>query len=199
MNSPEIQRMIQMLSRLPGLGPRSGRRAALYLMRKRELLLKPLIEALQNAEKNITNCNLCFNLDTTNPCQICQDYKRDKGVLCITADVADLWAIERSQIYKGKFHVLGGLLSALDNIGPQQLSLDAMLKRIESENIQEVILALNATVDGQTTMHYLADQLKRFPVKISSLAQGVPIGGELDYLDEGTLGAAFLGRKNVTL
>lgn len=197
MNSPEIQRMIQLFSRLPGLGPRSGRRIALHLLKKREVLLKPLIEALQTADQHITICHRCFNLDTNNPCYICKDSKRDIHSLCIVADVADLWAIERSQIFKGTYHVLGGLLSALDNIGPQQLTIQPLLKRLETENIQETILALNPTVDGQTTVHYLANHLKAYPVKLSSLAQGVPMGGELDYLDDGTLSAAFSERKKL--
>lgn len=197
MNSPEIQRMIQYLSRLPGLGPRSGRRAALHLLKKRELLLKPLIEALQTAEQNIVTCSHCFNLDTANPCTICLDPKRDQTILCVVADVADLWAIERSQTFKGTYHILGGVLSALDNIGPQQLTISPLLKRIEIENVQEVILALNSTVEGQTTLHFLADQLGKFNVKVSSLAQGIPMGGELDYLDEGTLSAAFSDRRKV--
>lgn len=197
MNSPEIQRMIQYLSRLPGLGPRSGRRAALHLLKKREILLKPLIEALQTAEQNIVACSICFNLDTANPCTICQDNKRDKTSLCVVADVADLWAIERSQTFKGTYHILGGVLSALDNIGPQQLTINALLNRLEKGDIQEVILALNSTVEGQTTLHYLADQLQKYAIKVSSLAQGIPMGGELDYLDEGTLSAAFSDRRKV--
>jgi recombination protein RecR len=197
MNSSEIQRMIQLLSRLPGLGPRSGRRAALHLLKKRELLLKPLIEALQTADQHIVTCSHCFNLDTVNPCSLCQDYKRDKNSICVVADVADLWAIERSQIFRGCYHILGGLLSALDNIGPQQLTISLLLDRIEKENIQEVILALNSTVEGQTTLHYVADQLQVCSVKVSSLAQGVPMGGELDYLDDGTLSAAFTERRKV--
>ena len=197
MNSPEIQRMIQLLSRLPGLGPRSGRRVALHLLKKRDALLKPLIEALQTADQNITTCQHCFNLDTSNPCHLCKDVKRDSHSLCIVADVADLWAIERSQIFKGTYHVLGGLLSALDNIGPQQLTIQPLLRRLETENIEEIILALNATVDGQTTVHYLANQLQAYPIKLSSLAQGVPMGGELDYLDDGTLLAAFSERKKL--
>ncbi|RZI46563.1 recombination mediator RecR [Candidatus Finniella inopinata] len=197
MNSPEIQQMIQLLSRLPGLGPRSGRRVALHLLKKREALLKPLIEALQTADQTITTCQQCFNLDTSNPCHLCQDTKRDDHSLCIVADVADLWAIERSQIFKGRYHVLGGLLSALDNIGPQQLTIQPLLKRLENGQIQEIILALNSTVDGQTTVHYLANHLQSYAVKLSSLAQGVPMGGELDYLDDGTLSAAFSERKRL--
>ena len=197
MNSPAIQHMIQLLSRLPGLGPRSGRRAALHLLKKRETLLRPLIEALETADQNIITCNLCFNIDTKNPCYICQDFKRDSHSLCIVSDVSDLWAIERSQTFKGIYHVLGGLLSALDNIGPQQLTIRPLLKRLENENIQEIILAFSPTVDGQTTVHYLANQLQEYPIKISSLAQGIPMGGELDYLDDGTLSAAFFDRKKL--
>ena len=197
MDSPEIQRVIQLFSRLPGLGPRSGRRVVLHLLKKRETLLKPLIEALQVVDRAITVCSTCYNLSTHNPCTICQDPRRDPHVLCVIADVADLWAVERSQIFKGRYHILGGLLSALDNVNPQNLTIDSFLKRLEREQIKEVILALNATVEGQTTLHYLADQLQPYAIKLSSLAHGIPMGGELDYLDEGTLSAAFAERRKM--
>lgn len=197
MSGPEIQRMIQLLSRLPGLGPRSGRRVALHLLKKRELLLKPLIDALQTADAAIQTCKVCFSLDTCNPCSICSDSKRDDHLLCVVADVSDLWALERSQVLRGRYHVLGGLLSALEGIGPSQLTIEPLIQRIENQKIQEVVLALNATVDGQTTLHYIADRLQPYNIKLSSLAHGVPIGGELDYLDEGTLSTAFVERRGL--
>ncbi len=197
MNGPEIQRMIQLLSRLPGLGPRSGRRVALHLLKKRELLLKPLIDALQTADESIQTCKICSNLDTCNPCSICTDLKRDDHLLCVVADVSDLWALERSQVLRGRYHILGGLLSAMEGIGPEQLNLESLIKRIENQKIQEVVFALNATVDGQTTLHYIADRLQPYNVKLSSLAHGVPMGGELDYLDEGTLSTAFVERRGL--
>ncbi len=197
MDSPEIQRIIQLFSRLPGLGPRSGRRVVLHLLKKRDLLLRPLVESLQTVDQRIKQCSICHSLDTIDPCSICQDTKRDLHSLCVLADVADLWAMERSQIFKGKYHVLGGLLSALDHIRPENLAIDSLLKRLQDGHIKEVILALNATVEGQTTLHYLVDHLQAYGVKISSLAHGIPIGGELDYLDEGTLSAAFSERRQV--
>jgi recombination protein RecR len=197
MQGPEIQRMIQLLSRLPGLGPRSGRRVALHLLKKRELLLKPLIEALDDANSKIKTCHECFNLDTCDPCSICEDFKREQTQLCVVADVAYLWALERSQVFRGRYHILGGVLSALEGIGPGQLTIEPLLRRVEQHKIQEVVIALNATVDGQTTLYYLAERLQPFQLKISSLAHGVPIGGELDYLDDGTLSTAFMERRSL--
>lgn len=196
MSGPEIQRMINALSRLPGLGPRSGRRAALHLLKKKEQLLLPLIDALQTAVDSIKICQVCFSLDTSDPCTICQDPKRDEKQLCVVEDVADLWALERAHVFRGHYHILGGVLSAIDGMGPQQLTFDALIKRIQVGNIKEIILALNATVDGQTTVHYLIDRLKSFDVKLSTLAHGVPVGGELDYLDDGTLSTAFSARRD---
>lgn len=196
MKSPEIQRLIQILSKLPGLGPRSGRRLALYLLKKREQVFRPLIEAMQTAEANIVTCSICHNLDTLNPCSICQDPKRDSHQLCVVEDVSDLWAIERANIFRGQYHILGGVLSAIDGVGPQQLNMETLLGRLSQSAIKEVVLALSATVDGQTTIHYLIDQLKEFPITLTTLAHGVPIGGELDYLDEGTLFTAFQARKD---
>jgi recombination protein RecR len=196
MSGPEIQRMINALSRLPGLGPRSGRRAALHLLKKKEQLLLPLIDALQTAVDSIKICQVCFSLDTSDPCTICQDPKRDEKQLCVVEDVADLWALERAHVFRGHYHILGGVLSAIDGMGPQQLTFDALMKRIQGGNIKEIILALNATVDGQTTVHYLIDRLKPFDVKLSTLAHGVPVGGELDYLDDGTLSTAFSARRD---
>lgn len=198
MNSLEIQRLIQSLSRLPGLGPRSGRRLALHLLKKREQLFRPLIEVMSIAEAKIKTCQICFNLDTDDPCNLCLDPRRDPHSLCVVEDVSDLWAMERANIFRGHYHVLGGVLSAIDGVGPQQLTIAHLTKRIAEGNIKEMILALNATVDGQTTIHYLSEQLKDYPVKISTLAHGVPIGGELDYLDEGTLFTAFQSRRDVT-
>jgi len=189
--------MIQLLSRLPGLGPRSGRRVTLHLLKKRELLLRPLIQVLSEADAKIKTCQQCFNLDTCDPCSICVDVKRDQTQLCVVADVADLWALERSHVFRGRYHVLGGLLSALEGIGPAQLAIDALLSRVEVCKIQEVVLALNATIDGQTTLYYIAEKLQPLGVKVSSLAHGVPMGGELDYLDEGTLSTAFVERRGV--
>lgn len=197
MNSLEIQRLIQSLSKLPGLGPRSGRRLALHLLKKREQIFKPLLEAMTIAEANIKTCKTCHSLDTQDPCTLCLDPKRDSHSLCVVEDVSDLWALERANTFRGQYHILGGVLSAIDGVGPQQLNIDSLLKRVSEGIIQEVILALNATVDGQTTIHYLIEQLKQFPVKVSTLAHGVPIGGELDYLDEGTLFTAFQARRDV--
>lgn len=159
--------------------------------------MRPLIDTLQEAEAAIVSCELCHNLDTTSPCTICQDVKRDPTQLCVVEDVADLWALERAKTFRGRYHILGGVLSAIDGMGPDQLTIASLIKRVESESIDEVVLALNATVDGQTTIHYLADRLKPFDVKLSTLAHGVPIGGELDYLDDGTLMTAFSARKMV--
>ena len=191
---PEIERLVQLLAKLPGLGPRSARRAALVLLKKREQLLDPLTNALRDAAAAIRVCETCGNLDTTNPCSLCRDERRDAHVLCIVEDVADLWALERAGVFRGRYHVLGGSLSALDGITPERLNIASLLARIGS-GIDEVILATNATVEGQTTAHYLMDVLTPSGVKVTRLAHGVPVGGELDYLDEGTLSAAFKARR----
>jgi recombination protein RecR len=191
----EIDRLIQLLSKLPGLGPRSGRRAALALMKRRESLMLPLADALEQVAEKVRACSACGNLDDSDPCALCRDPRRDPAAVCVVADVADLWALERAQAFKGRYHVLGGVLSALDGIGPEQLNLMPLLRRVESGEVKEVILALGATVDGQTTAHYLADRLQPLGVALSRLAHGVPVGGELDYLDEGTLSAAFKARR----
>jgi len=191
---PEIDRLIQLLARLPGLGPRSARRAALHLIKKRELLMAPLAAALQAALEKIEVCSLCGNIDTQNPCTLCVDPRRDASVIVVVADVADLWALERAQAINARYHVLGGTLSPLDGIGPQELAIDALIARAHAPNVSEVILALNATVDGQTTAHYITDLLQHANVKVTKLAHGVPVGGELDYLDEGTLAAAIRSR-----
>ena len=188
----EIERLIQLLAKLPGLGPRSARRAALVLLKKRDLLLEPLASAMQDAAAATRDCEICGNLDTISPCAICRDPRRDPHLLCVVEDVADLWALERAGVFRGRYHVLGGALSALDGITPERLSVAPLLERVKT-GIEEVILAMNATVEGQTTAHYLMDMLG--DMKVTRLAHGVPVGGELDYLDEGTLSAAFKARR----
>jgi len=191
---PEIERLIQLLARLPGLGPRSARRAALFLIKKREMLMTPLASALQAALEKIEVCRICGNIDSQNPCTVCIDVKRDGGVIVVVADVADLWALERAGAINARYHVLGGTLSPLDGVGPQDLTIDALVNRVHAEKPHELILALNATVDGQTTAHYVTDLIQDTGIKVPRLAHGVPIGGELDYLDEGTLAAAIRQR-----
>jgi recombination protein RecR len=191
---PEIERLIQLLARLPGLGPRSARRAALALIKKRELIMAPLATALQTALEKIAVCSVCGNIDSRNPCTVCTDPTRDASVLVVVADVADLWALERAGALSARYHVLGGTLSPLDGIGPGELTIDALITRAHAPGVSEVILALNATVDGQTTAHYITDLLRDAPVKVTRLAHGVPVGGELDYLDEGTLATALRQR-----
>ena len=191
---PEIERLIQLLARLPGLGPRSARRAALFLIKKRETIMAPLAAALQTAMEKIEVCRTCGNIDTQNPCAICTDHKRDASVIVVVADVADLWALERAHAISARYHVLGGTLSPLDGVGPDDLSIDALVKRASDPEVNEIILALSATVDGQSTAHYITDLLHDAKVKVTRLAHGVPVGGELDYLDEGTLAAAMRSR-----
>ncbi len=192
----DIDALIDLMSRLPGLGPRSARRAVLHLIRKRALLLTPLADMMQTVAVTARECLNCGNVGTSDVCDICTSEKRANGELCVVEDVADLWAMERSGVFKGRYHVLGGTLSALDAIGPQELRIPLLIDRVATENITEVILALNATIDGQTTAHYIADQLDG-QVRLTSLAQGVPIGGELDYLDDGTITAAMRARKSI--
>jgi len=191
---PEIEKLIQLLARLPGLGPRSARRAALFLIKKREQVMTPLTNALQTALEKIVVCKTCGNIDTHDPCTVCTDTRRDQSILVVVADVADLWALERAHAVNGRYHVLGGTLSPLDGVGPQDLSIEALVKRAHEPEVSEVILALNATVDGQTTAHYITELLAEANVKVTRLAHGVPVGGELDYLDEGTLSAAMKQR-----
>lgn len=191
---PEIERLIQLLARLPGLGPRSARRAALHLIKKREQLMGPLTDALALAQERIVVCKTCGNIDSQDPCAVCSDVRRDPSVIMVVADVADLWALERAGAMNARYHVLGGTLSPLDGIGPQDLTIDALVSRAHDSVVTEVILALNATVDGQTTAHYITDLLHNANVKVTRLAHGVPVGGELDYLDEGTLAAAIRQR-----
>lgn len=191
----DLDRLVQLLAKLPGLGPRSARRAALHLLKRRETLMEPLASALADAAQRICACSVCGNLDTADPCGICRDPKRDAGLVCVVEDVADLWAIERSSAYRGRYHVLGGTLSALDGIGPEDLHIDALVRGVVAGGVREVILAMNATVEGQTTAHYIMDRLAGSNALVSRLAHGVPMGGELDYLDEGTLSAALASRQ----
>ncbi|MEI9990736.1 MAG: recombination mediator RecR [Rhizomicrobium sp.] len=193
---PQIERLIQLLAKLPGLGPRSARRAALTLLKKRDLLLEPLALAMRDAAAAIKTCEICGNLDTTSPCSLCRDPRRDSHVLCVVEDVADLWALERAGVFRGRYHVLGGALSALDGVTPERLNVASLIGRVK-DGVDEVILAMNATVEGQTTAHYLMDTLAPTGVTVTRLAHGVPVGGELDYLDEGTLSAAFKARRSL--
>ncbi len=197
MASPEIDALTQALSRLPGLGPRSARRAVLHLIKRRETALMPLLSALTAVGERLATCTVCGNVDTTDPCSICADGRRDPKSLCVVEEVADLWALERSRLFPGRFHVLGGRLSALEGVRPEDLTIDALVRRIEAGGVDEVVLAMNATLEGQTTAHYLADRLERFPVRVTQLAHGLPVGGELDYLDEGTLAQALRARRPV--
>ncbi|WP_294263451.1 recombination mediator RecR [uncultured Sphingomonas sp.] len=197
MASPEIDALTQALSRLPGLGPRSARRAVLHLIKRRETALVPLLSALSAVGERLATCSVCGNVDTTDPCSICADGRRDPKSLCVVEEVADLWALERSRLFPGRFHVLGGRLSALEGVRPEDLTIDALVGRIEAGGVDEVVLAMNATLEGQTTAHYLADRLERFPVRVTQLAHGLPVGGELDYLDEGTLAQALRARRPV--
>jgi recombination protein RecR len=191
---PEIERLIQLLARLPGLGPRSARRAALHLVKRRMELMEPLAAALADAHDKIEVCSICGNVDTRDPCTVCADVTRDPSILVVVEDVADLWALERASAVNGRYHVLGGTLSPLDGVGPDDLRLGALIARVRGGTVKEVVLALNATVDGQTTAHYVTDLLRDAGVKVTRLAHGVPVGGELDYLDEGTLTAAIRSR-----
>ena len=191
---PEIERLIQLLARLPGFGPRSARRAALHLVKKREQLLGPLADAMQTAHRTIVTCSTCGNIDTSEPCGVCRDPRRDDSIIVVVADVADLWALERSAAINARYHVLGGVLSALDGIRPENLAIDTLIERASDGTVKELILALNATVDGATTAHYITERVSHLPVKITRLAHGVPVGGELDYLDDGTLMAAIRQR-----
>ena len=192
---PEIERLIALLSKLPGLGPRSGRRAALALLKKRDTLLAPLTAALVDAQAKVRTCSVCSSLDTSDPCAICSDATRDNRLLCVVEEVGSLWAMERGGAFKGRYHVLGGLLSALDGVGPEALRVSELLGRANASEIQEVILALPATVDGQTTAHYLADRLAPTGVSVTMLARGVPVGGDLDWLDDGTIAQALRARR----
>ncbi|MEL6324993.1 MAG: recombination mediator RecR [Pseudomonadota bacterium] len=194
---PEILKMIELIGKLPGLGPRSARRVALHLLKRRDTLLGPLAEALGEAAERIETCQVCGNFDTLQPCAVCRAPGRDESVLCVVADVPDLWALERAGAFRGRYHVLGGVLSAIDGIGPDELNIDKLVSRIEHGSIKEVILALEATVDGQTTAHYVADRLSDLGVEVSRLAHGVPVGGDLAQLDDGTLSTALRSRRKL--
>ena len=193
----EIERLVQLLAKLPGLGPRSARRAVLHLIKRRDALMRPLSAALDTVADSIIVCPICGNLDTVAPCMICTDPARDASIICVVEDVADLWAIERSRSHRGRYHVLGGILSALDGIKPEDLNIESLNSRLTVDGVSEIILAMNATVEGQTTAHYLTDRLAESGVRITRIAHGVPIGGELDYLDEGTLAAALRARRSL--
>lgn len=195
MIGPEIERLIQLLAKLPGLGPRSARRAALHLMKRRDSLLVPLSEAMALAGESIRACSVCGNLDSRDPCTVCSDHTRDRSVICVVEDAGDLWALERTRAFRGLYHVLGGTLSALHGVGPDDLNIAGLVERAKDPAVREVILALNATVDGQTTAHVVTDRLAGTEVSVSRLAHGVPVGGELDYLDDGTLTAALKARR----
>ena len=197
MASQEIESLAGALSRLPGLGPRSARRAVLWLVKNREQALPALLDALGAVQDTLVECDTCGNVDTKNPCGICADPRRDQKSLCVVEDVADLWALDRARLFTGRYHVLGGKLSALDGIGPEDLNVASLMARIEEGGIDEVVLAMNATLEGQTTAHYLAERLEAFPLRITQLAHGLPVGGELDYLDEGTLAQALRARRPV--
>ena len=192
---PEVERLIQLLAKLPGLGPRSARRAVLHLVKNRDKLMAPLTSALADAHEKVSQCSICGNVDTLDPCTICADPRREKSALCVVEDVGDLWALERAGAWNGQYHVLGGTLSALAGVRPEDLNIDKLVERCAEGQIKEVVLANNATVEGQTTAHYITDRLKGLGVFATRLAHGVPVGGELDYLDEGTLTQAMRARR----
>jgi recombination protein RecR len=198
MASREIEALSQALARLPGLGPRSARRAVLHLVKKRETALQPLLTALANVADKLSTCSICGNVDTSDPCSICKDPRRDEKMLCVVEEVADLWALDRSRLFPGRYHVLGGRLSALEGVRPEDLSIDQLVRRVSGGGIDEVVLAMNATLEGQTTAHYMAERLEGFPIRLSQLAHGLPVGGELDYLDEGTLAQALRARRPIS-
>ena len=197
MASQEIEALTQALSRLPGLGPRSARRAVLWLIKRRETSLVQLLDALKGVRESLVECATCGNVDTANPCAICADPRRDARSLCVVEDVADLWALDRARLFTGKYHVLGGRLSALEGVRPEDLTIGALIERVSHGGVDEVVLAMNATLEGQTTAHYIAERLEGYPVRITQLAHGLPVGGELDYLDEGTLAQALRARRPV--
>lgn len=194
-NTNELDHLISLLSKVAGLGPRSARRAALQLIKKKDALMKPLSSALADVAENVHPCSTCGNLDVENPCHICESAKRDQTIICVVEDVSDLWALDRSGTYRGLYHVIGGTLSALDGVGPDDLNIKTLMERAANPGLKEIIIATNATVDGQTTAHYITEQLKAFDIEITRLAHGVPIGGELDYLDDGTLTTALNARR----
>jgi recombination protein RecR len=195
MASQEIETLVSALARVPGLGPRSARRAVLWLVKRRETALMQLLDALSDVREKLVECATCGNVDTTDPCGICVDPKRDAKSICVVEEVADLWALDRARLFAGKYHVLGGRLSALDGVRPEDLTIGQLIARVEQGGVDEVVLAMNATLEGQTTAHYIAERLEGFPLRITQLAHGLPVGGELDYLDEGTLAQALRARR----
>lgn len=197
MSGEYIEQLIKVIAKLPSLGTRSARRIVLHLIKKREILIPQLIQALENAEKHIKVCSICGNYDTEDPCSICASSAREEGLLCVVQDISDLWALERGGLYKGRYHILGGVLSAIEGVTPDDLNIDMLLQRIDKEQIKEIILALPATVDGQITMHYISSLLKDKNIQVSTLAQGIPVGGELDYMDDGTIKLALDMRKKL--
>ena len=197
MASADIEALVQQLARLPGLGPRSARRAVLHLIKRRETAMAPLLGALNRVNDTLVTCSVCGNVDTINPCGICADPRRDPRALCVVEEVADLWALDRSRLFPGKYHVLGGKLSALDGVTPNDLAIEPLVRRVAAGGIDEVVLAMNATLEGQTTAHYITDRLEGLPIRLTQLAHGLPVGGELDYLDEGTLAQALRARRPV--
>ncbi|MBQ8785134.1 MAG: recombination protein RecR [Alphaproteobacteria bacterium] len=197
MSGQDIEKLIKLIAKLPSLGSRSARRIVLHLIKKKEASLLPLIEAMQNVANNIKTCEICGNFDTSSPCSVCSSEKREKNIVCVVQDVADLWAMERTGFYHGQYHVLGGVLSALDGVAPEDLNIESLLNKVISGGIDELVLALPATIDGQITSHYLVNKLKSYDVKITSLAQGIPVGAELDYMDEGTIQLALNSRKEL--
>lgn len=198
MASQEIETLASALARLPGLGPRSARRVVLWLVKRRETALVQLLEALEHVRDRLVECQTCGNVDTQNPCGICADPRREQASVCVVEDVADLWALDRAKLFTGRYHVLGGKLSAMDGVRPEDLNIGSLLDRVASGGIEEIVLAMNATLEGQTTAHYLAERLEEFPLRITQLAHGLPVGGELDYLDEGTLAQALRARRPVS-
>lgn len=198
MASQEIEALSSALARLPGLGPRSARRAVLWLIKRRETMLTPLIDALVSVRDRLVECTTCGNVDTANPCSICTDPRRDSRSICVVEEVADLWALDRARLFTGRYHVLGGRLSALEGIRPEDLTIGRLIDRVAAGSIDEVVLAMNATLEGQTTAHYIAERLESWPVRLTQLAHGLPVGGELDYLDEGTLAQALRARRPVS-
>ena len=197
MASADIEALVQQLARLPGLGPRSARRAVLHLIKRRETAMAPLLGALNRVNDTLVTCSTCGNVDTIDPCGICADPRRDSRALCVVEEVADLWALDRSRLFPGKYHVLGGKLSALDGVTPNDLAIEPLVRRVAAGGIDEVVLAMNATLEGQTTAHYITDRLEGLPIRLTQLAHGLPVGGELDYLDEGTLAQALRARRPV--
>ena len=197
MASQEIENLVQALAKLPGLGPRSARRAVLYLLKRPETTMKPILAAMEQVNRHLVTCTICGNVDTQDPCQICGDARRDAKSLCVVEEVSDLWALDKSRLFPGKFHVLGGKLSALDGVRPEDIGIDTLIRRVEAGGIDEVVLAMNATLEGQTTAHYIAERLENYPVRLSQLSHGIPVGGELDYLDEGTLAQALRSRRPI--